>query len=212
MIVSDVVKRVQRQFGDEASVQIDENDIIRWINDCAKEIAVQNDLGAAVATQNSVIGQNLYTAPADMLAIRSIYYNSQKLDFYSRAEYDAYVNNNDPQELQSGDPVLYTRHVNDLLLYPKPSSVQAIKIWYFQRPTEVDDVADTLPFAAEYHIRMVEYCLQQAYQTDEDWDAAERMKGQFEDGMTRLKQLEDADDEEFYPMITVLPEDSGWPY
>lgn len=210
MIVSDVVTRVLRQFGDEASVQINEDDIIRWINDVAKEIAVQNDLGEAVATQNSVAGQSLYTTPADMLAIRSVYYNKLKLDFYERTEYDAYVNANDPQEILSGTPVLYSRYVNDLTFYPKPDSVQEIRIWYFQRPTEVTTTSDQLPFAEEYHNRIVEYCLQQAYQTDEDWDAAERMKGQFDDGMVRLKQLESSGEEEYYGVITVLPEDSGY--
>lgn len=210
MIVSDVVTRVQRQFGDEASVQIDSDDIIRWINDCAKDLAVQNDLGQTTATLNSVINQNVYTAPVDMLAIRSVYYNDLKLDFYTRAEYDAYVNNNDPHEDATGTPFFYTRFVNDLQLYPKPDQVQEIKIWYFQRPTEVTTTSDSLPFAVEYHNRIVEYCLQQAYQTDEDWDAAERMRGQFEDGMAKLKQLEEADEEEFYPTITVLPDDGGY--
>jgi hypothetical protein len=212
VIVQDVITRVLRQFGDEASVQIENADIIRWINDCAKEVAVQNDLGQTTAIQSSVIGQNLYTLQSDTLAIRSIYYDKKKLDFYARTEYDAYVNTVDPKEDQSGTPILYTRHVNDILLYPKPDAVKDIKVWYFQRPTQVVNTTDTLPFAEEYHLRIVEYCLQQAYQTDEDWDAAERMKGQFDDGMTRLKQLEDADDEEFYPTITVLPDDGGYYY
>lgn len=212
MIVSDVITRVLRQFGDEANVQIDQNDIMRWINDVAKEIAVQNDLGQVTATQSTVVGQNLYTAPADTLAIRSVYYDSVKLMFYPRTEYDAYINKVDPTELSSGVPALYTRHVNDLLLYPKPDSIKNLKIWYFQRPVEVVATTDQLPFPVEYHARMVEYCLQQAYQTDEDWDAAERMKGQYEDGLVKLARLENSSDEEFYATITVLPEDGGYCY
>jgi len=210
MIVSDVVTRVQRQFGDEASVQISSDDIIRWINDCAKDLAVNNDLGQASAIQASQIGIEIYTVPADSFAIRSVYYNQRKLDFYTRQEYDAYINANDPTESASGTPILYTRHVNDLLLYPVPNEVQNIKIWYFQRPTPVALTTDTLPFSEEYHNRIVEYCLMKAYQTDEDWDSASQMQNQFDDGVTRLKQLEDADDQEFYPSITVLPEDSGY--
>lgn len=209
MIVSEVVTRVLRQFGDEANVQIDQNDIMRWINDIAKEIAVQNDLGQITASQNSVVGLELYAAPADTLAIRSVYFDQRKLTFYPRTEYDAYVNAVDPKEDASGTPILYTRHVNDLILYPVPDVVKSIKIWYFQRPTEVTVTTDQLPFAVEYHTRIVEYCLQQAYQTDEDWDAAERMKGQFEDGMVKLARLENSSDEEFYPTITVLPDDGG---
>lgn len=209
MIVSDVITRVQRQFGDEASVQIDSSDIIRWINDCAKEIAVQNDLTQATGLQNSEKDLNVYAAPADTLAIRAVYYNQKKLDFYSRTEYDAYVNINDPTETASGTPFLYTRHVDDLILYPTPDSVGTIKIWYFQRPPEVTASTDNLPFPVEYHLRIVEYCLQQAYQTDEDWEAANQMSGQFTDGMAKLKQL-NSTDTEFYPTITVLPDDSGW--
>lgn len=210
MIVSDVVTRVQRQFGDEASVQIDSNDIIRWINDCAKEIALQNDLTQATANQNTVANQAIYTAPADMLAIRSVYYDNKKLDFLESTEYDAYINKMDPNQISSGTPVVYTRSVYDLLLYPTPDSVKVLKIWYFQRPAEVVATTDSLPFPVEYHLRIVEYCLQQAYQTDEDWDAAGQMAGQFNDGMTRLKQLTDNSGTEFYPTITVLPDDSGY--
>ncbi len=216
MIVSDVTTRVLRQFGDEASVQIDESDIMRWINDAAKDIAVQNDNNQATATQASVIGTNTYVLPADMLTIRSVYFDSQKLDFYTRAEYDAYINSVDPTELASGTPTIYTRNftgtVSNLLVYPTPSVVKNIKIWYYRRPFEVAVSTDPLPFSEEYHLRIVEYCLQQAYQTDEDWEAAERMKGQLDDGLTKLKQLESSDDSEFYGVITVLPEDGGYYY
>jgi hypothetical protein len=210
MIVSDVVTRVLRQFGDEASVQISEEDIIRWINDCARELAIENKLGETTALQSSVADQNLYTLPGNCLAVRSIYYDMRKLDFYTRAEYDAYVNNNDPKEEASGTPFMYTRFVDDILLYPKPDAVKDIKVWYFARPDEVTTTTDTLPFTVEYHNRIVEYCLQQAYQTDEDWDAAERMRGQLQDGMARLKRLQSADEEEFYPSITTLPDDGGY--
>jgi hypothetical protein len=210
VIVSDVITRVQRQFGDEASVQIEEADIIRWINDCAKEIAVQSELTQATANQNTVVNTNIYTAPADMLAVRSVYYDGKKLTFLERTEYDAYVNQQDPQEILTGTPYMYTRNVLDLLVYPRPDSVKVLKIWYFQRPTEVVNETDPLPFPVEYHLRIVEYCLQQAYQTDEDWDAAGQMKGQFDDGLVKLKQLENDVVVEFYQTITVLPEDSGF--
>lgn len=207
MIVSDVVKRVQRQFGDEASVQIEDADIIRFINDVVKEIAVQNDLMQATGTMNSVAGQNSYALPTDFLSLKSIYYNNMKVKPLKRTEYDEYIIESDPDETQQGTPFIYTRWGTNFILYPKPDSVKVIKLFYQQRPVDVASLTDVIPLPTEYHLRVVEYCLQQAYQTDEDWDAATQMSAQFSDGMTRLKEQETFSDKEFYPVISVLQDD-----
>ena len=210
MLVSDVVVRVQRQFGDEASVQINEEDIIRYINDACREIAVQNDLTPATGTMNSVVGTSIYAFPSDLISVRTIYYDNHKLRFFKRTEYDEYVNETDPDEDQSGTPFLFTRWGSNFQLYPKPDSVQEIKLQYLQRPTQVTAAVDLLPLPDEYFSRIVEYCLQQAYQTDEDWEAATQMSGQFEDGLMKLKEHETIATTEYYPSITVLPDDSGY--
>ena len=210
MIVSDVVKRVQRQFGDEASVQIDEADIIRYINDAAREITLQNDLTQATATMNTVIGTTIYAFPTDLISVRTLYFDNKRLTYYKRTEYDEYINSTDPDEVQTGDPWLFTRWGTNFQVYPKPDTVQQIKMLYLQRPAVVTVVGDTLPVPDEYFSRVVEYCLQQAYQTDEDWEAAQQMSGQFNDGLIRLKEQETEPVTEYYSAITVLPDDSGY--
>lgn len=210
MIVSDVVTRVQRQFGDEASVQLSEADIIRYINDACREISFQNDLTQATATMNSVIGTSSYNFPSDLMSIRTIYYDSLKLDAYAKTDYDNYVNEVDPLETVSGTPVLFTRWANTFILYPKPDSVKQLKLLYLQAPVAVDDTSDTIPLPDLYFSRVVEYCLQQAYQTDEDWEAAGQMSGQFADGLAKLKEHEQVATTEYYTAITVLPDDSGY--
>lgn len=210
MIVSDVVTRVQRQFGDEASVQIDSGDIIRYINDACREIAFQNDLTQATGTMNSVIGTTSYNFPSDLMVVRTIYFDNLRLDYYPKADYDNYINEVDPQETVAGTPTLFTRWANSFILYPKPDAVKVIKLLYLQVPTQVTVVGDTLPIADLYFSRIVEYCLQQAYQTDEDWEAATQMSGQFSDGLMRLKEHETVTSIEYFPSITVLPDDSGY--
>lgn len=210
MIVSDVITRVQRQFGDEASVQIDESDIIRYINDACREIVLQNDMLQATGTMDSVAGTNSYNFPSDMISVRSIYYDNKKLKAFKRTEYDEYINETDPDEDQTGIPWLFTRWGSQFLLYPRPDSVQQIKLLYQQRPATVTAEGDTVPVPDEYFSRVVEYCLQQAYQTDEDWEAANQMNSQFSDGLARLKEHETIATTEFYPSITVLADDSGY--
>lgn len=210
MKVSDVVIRVQHQFGDEASVQIGQADIIRYINDACREIVVQNDLTPATGTMNSIVGTTIYAFPFDMISIRTIYYDNKKLRAFKKTEYDEYINESDPDEDQSGTPWLFTRWGTNFQLYPKPDSIQAIKLLYLQRPVTVDDANDDIPLPDEYFSRVIEYCLKQAYQTDEDWEAAGQMDGQFQDGLMRLKEHETIATTEYYPSITTLPEDSGY--
>jgi len=207
---SDIITRVQRQFGDEASVQIEDADIIRWINDAVLEICTQNDLTQATGTMNSVIGTTSYAFPSDLLQVRTIYYDNSRLRFFKKTEFDEYINEQDPNEEQSGTPWLFTRWGTNFQIYPKPDAVKQIKLLYLQQPFEVVIETDDVPLPDMYLPRVAEYCLQQAYQTDEDWEAAGQMSGQFSDGLTRLKEHETSQTTEYYPSITVLPDDSGY--
>jgi hypothetical protein len=211
MLVSDVVTRVLRQFGDEASVQIEEADIIRYINDGIREIVTRNDIGQTTGTINSVVDEDEYNVPADLMSMRTLYYDNERLKFLSKAEFDEYIIAQDPNQIQRGTPFIWTKWASQFILYPKPDSIKVVKLQYLRKPTEVTASGDTLPVASEYYNRVIEYCLQQAYQTDEDWDAATQMNAQFSDGLTRLTQQETfADSNQYYPVVTVLPEDSGY--
>jgi len=209
MIVADVMNRVFREFGDEAKVQIDDTDIIRWINDGVKYITVSNNLLQATGTMNSVIDQSDYNFPTDMLSMEAMYYNNLKLKYMKHTEFNEYVNSSDPNQDQRGTPWMYTRWANQFTLYPKPNTsyTNGIKLLYLQRPADIASTSDTVPLSLEYHPEIVKYCLQRAYQTDEDWDAAGQMAGQFQDGVDRLKEQETNKDREYYDTITILQDD-----
>lgn len=50
MLVSEIATRVKRQFGDEAGAQIEDADILRWVNDAMIDIARTNNLLQISAT------------------------------------------------------------------------------------------------------------------------------------------------------------------
>jgi len=91
MIVSDVSIRVKRQFGDQSGVQVEDADIIRWINDAQRDIAYTQEILESIATQSSVANQEKYTLPTDMINLRSVYYAGAKLQVLSLQDYDNYV-------------------------------------------------------------------------------------------------------------------------
>lgn len=209
MNVTDVVNRVLRKFGDEASVQITQDDIIRFINDGQKEIAFKNEILQAVGTMSVVGGQADYSFPADLLTLNTMYYDNQIVKFMKGTDYDNFIRDTDPQTTNSGKPLVYTRWASSFTLYPKPSEdlADGLKIRYTRRPTDVTSLTDELSLPLEYHSVLVDYCLQQAYETDENVEMTAMKSQQVQTGIDELKELETFKDREMFPTVSVLPED-----
>src|SRR3546814_8754991 len=73
MKVSDVKTRVKRQFGDESAIQVTDSDILIWINDGQREVAMNNDGILQETISLDMVGnQDTYPLPTDLLVLRSI--------------------------------------------------------------------------------------------------------------------------------------------
>jgi hypothetical protein len=207
--VADIKMRAKRSFGDEASVQLFDADIIRWINDAMKEIAQQNDLLETLATTVLVVGTAEYTFPTDMLTLRAIRVGNKKLEFLTLQQADEFITNyENPTGYQTGQPTHFWVWANKFTLYPTPDSSSAtdIKTYYTRMPVDVANDVDIPELATIYHARIVEYVLQQAYEMDEDWQASSTKAAQFNNGLNNLKDS-DWNERNAYPTITVLEDD-----
>jgi chlorite dismutase len=127
VIVSDVVTRVRRTFGDEAAVQVQDADIIRWINDGQIEIVKNNDAALQkTAFINLVAGQASYTLPTDMLLLRSLRYKmTGMLSFLSiryknMQEFDDSMDGWDGSTYTNSSPVYFTMYEGKAILFPAP--------------------------------------------------------------------------------------------
>lgn len=209
MNVQDILTRVKRTFGDEAGVQITDSDIFRWINDAQREIAVQNDALQSKATSTSVVGQQAYTLPSDILTLQSVWYAGFLVDpkSWQQAEEDI-IALGTPNILQQGQPQFYWVWANQMNFYPVPAdSVSTITVFYNRTPTQVTDSLSTLDLGVTYHNAILQYVLQQAYELDEDWTASTAKASQFENSLKGLSENETWQGRRTYPVITVLPED-----
>lgn len=214
MIVSDIITRVQRTFGDDSGVQITPADIIRWINDGQEEIVINNEglleTNSAVA---SVAGQANYPLPTDCSVLRSIQYNGYALKAMSLNEFNLYLNGyNDPTQPYGKDiPIVYTIWNNTITLFPPPATsvAGAINYYYIQHPAQVVNTTDPLSVPVQYHKVLVDYCLSQAYELDEDTDKSTLKDQQFSKKMMQLNDRNKWLDQETYPRITILPQDAN---
>lgn len=205
MLASEISDRVKRQFGDTAGIQITDADVIRWINDAQREIAKSDGLLQTFATTDSVAGQQEYVRPPDILTLRSVHYDGRKLQALSPQEAEDFISSNDTS---TGVPDRFWIWATKIFLYPIPAAagIGSIRIFYTRQPRLIDDLTDTPEINLEHHGRIVEYCLQQAYEMDENWQAAQLKGKQFKDGL-ETKKVEDGPND-YYPIITIRPEDS----
>lgn len=217
MNVADVVLRVKRIFGDEAGVQITDQDIIRWINDGQEEVAVGNEgLLETTSQADIVLGQMDYDTPSDMSVLRGLKYKGYRLKYMSMAEFNEYIDGYRAESGVSpygpGIPEIFTVWDLKITVFPKPnqSVTNGLTIDYIKHPASVATLADALGLPVQYHKAIVDYCLQQAYELDEDIQKAQMKKSEFDEKMMKLNDRNKWISQEYYPRITTLPEDENY--
>ena len=214
MNVQDVASRVKRIFGDDAGVQVTDDDIFRWINDAQLQISVDNEeLLETVATSDIVAGQADYAQPTNCNVLRSLMYNNFRIRGLSFAEFNEYVDGFKATVQQggygNGKSEVFMVYGGIITLFPTPDQAIAngLRIYYSRHPASVGNLADALTVPDRYHNTVVEYCLKMAYEMDENPEMAVLKKGDFSEQIQKLKNQEKWTNTEFYPTITTKPED-----
>ncbi len=216
MIVSDVITRVRRVFGDEAAVQITDDDIKRWINDAQIEIVKKNQSALLnTTTVNLVANQATYSLASNILLVRAVRYkysdmqSYKTLDYKSMQQFDESINGWDGTGFPSGYPVLYTQYNNNIIVFPAPdrAATAGLKILYNEVPTDVVNNSDALSLPLIYHNTIQRYCLWQASLLDEDLEPAIMYQQSFDSDLAIVQGRETTEAVASYPVITVREED-----
>jgi hypothetical protein len=209
--VQDVYNYVTRLFGDEAGVQILMADIITWINMGQREIFIQNPVNKASATIALIADQQEYDPSSlNILQIQSIWINGAPIEHKSFQEAEEYIVSQDTQNVSRGTPVIWWDWAGNILLYPTPSGIASMKVFYLKAATTVSASTDGLSVPDQFFNRLCEYVMAQAYEQDEDSQNSQFKLGQFQQGLNFLAEKEDNVSEKFYPVITELYEDSDF--
>lgn len=216
LTVAQIKTRVKRKFGDEAGTQISDSDIVSWINDAQKTIVSQNDsLLEKSATTDQLDGVQGYTLPIDLLKFRGMSYKGTADIAYNIMkgmtvnEFNMHIDSWDQNTSQKGVPAVYCITEGKFLVFPIPQGnvTAAFKLYYCRRPTDVAIDTDVPDLPELYHIVIVDLVLRDAYELDENWNAAEAKSKQSNMEIGRLKGSEEWTIRETYPVISIRPED-----
>lgn len=216
MLVSDITTRVQRIFGDEAGVQLTTDDILRFINDGVREILYKNEsLLQKTVTANSVASTNVYIIPSDVLILRGVTWKDtgetsyHKLKGLTLNDFNEYIDGWDGNDYGTGIPSVYMIFANQVTVFPTPaaSTAAALKLYYQRTPVDVALTTDIPDIPTIYHELIVKYCLQQAYEMDEDTEAVALKSKELTEGINFLRGRSEWSPEETYPVISIRAED-----
>lgn len=198
---ADVIRRAQRQFGDESEMQLETVDVIGWVNDGQRDIAERERILKGKATQPTVPGQRDYRWPSvGILSVDSLHVNGVPLNNvpFAQVEQD-YLNTSADS---SGQPTIWYEWAGQFSFFPVPDSSYTIEIYFSQVPAQVSAGTDVLGIPDKYFNSLVHYVLMQAYEMDEDWQAAQAKQQAYQDSLTSIGDDERDAANMTYPTIT----------
>jgi hypothetical protein len=204
MNLSDVFKRVQRTFGDEAAIQVTKDDVGRWCTDAQREIAIAAGLLETTAVSTLTAGTENVVMPADLLALTSVAVNGTSYSMIPQIKFeDAQARLGETADNAS----YYWVYARTIHFIPTPQVDFELTLFYTRDPAEVGSLNETFDLPVAYHSRILEYCLKQAYEMDENYQASSLKGQEFITNLQTQMNQESWAQQSSYPTIRVLPED-----
>lgn len=201
----DVVERVKTQFGDNSGAQLTDDVIYRWINDGQQEIVNNNPILKATTTTNIIAGQAEYTFPSNRVQlIEALFVEGRPIKNLSPQVYREFILSEDPQgKATQKYPLRWYERAGVITFYPMPDTdiADGLKIEYVKMPTAVTSSGSALGVPDRYLTNLVNYCLMQALEYDENYAAAQVKMAQFRDGLDRLSYSENVSQNDMYSSV-----------
>lgn len=170
--VGDVYAYVKRVFGDEAGVQLSNDDITRWINEAQRDLAIENAAIQSVATTPLIVNQATYSVSGitpRINDISSLLIDGRRIGNIPVSQAEESISLADPEGEEVGAPQFWYEWADQIIFWPKPSQGGTITIRYTAEPTDVTtNTSDVLSLDDEYFPDIINYVLKQAYEMDEN--------------------------------------------
>lgn len=215
MDANDLELRLKRVFGDQAHIQLAENDLNSWMTAAQIEIASAASLLQVKAAASGTMPNMIL--PADMLDLHAVWWldttisppQYKSLEFMSFQ--DAQMTANDVGQTGALVPYAYWIFGQTLTFVPYiPGATGTVQLFYTKKPTDITGSQRVFDIPIQYHERILEFCLKQAYEMDENYEASAFKTTEFKENLSDLVDQDAWAKHSTYPTISVRPEDEDW--
>lgn len=202
---------VKNKFGDTGAVQITNDMILSWINNGVRAIVAQAPYLRSTAVSSLIAGQSVYALGTAFPAARIMQYdavvaNGRKLKFMPFAEYQTLM---DERLDTPGQPTIATEYGGTLTLWPTPeATVSGGLVLYFSAyPEEMTELEALLPVPDRFYNALLDFVHAQALELDDEFEAAQSKLSQHEVHLQRQFERENRSPTDWYPAISMDPDD-----
>lgn len=206
MIVSDVIRKAGRRFGDSSNVMISNQDWYDFINDAVFRIV--REVGALEATSTAAANTFPLNFPADFVRVIDVKYGTDPLAMIQAEDLEAkQVDISDNPDA----PYFYYLENFKIKLYPVPpvGDTTTVTTNYVKMPTNVVSTGDSIGIPTMYHEDIVTWCVARCHERNENWSAMDRFEKEFFDSTgARMEDAKVGDDS--YQIIRDDYFDSGY--
>lgn len=203
--VGDVLRSVKRTFGDESAVQLEDADIVGWINDAQLDIVSKNGVLKAKSTLVATPGQSEYSMPdLNIHKVDAIHFQGARIPNISIAQAQEFQIMGDSSKI-GGSPQGWYEWAGKITFYPATDVAANIEVFFTARPALVDSTKTTkLGLPDKYFTSIVDYVLARAYEMDEDWTASQAKNTQFDTKVNLMGEEERTAQNMTYSVITLI--------
>jgi len=200
-----VMRAVKRTFGDESGTQLEDADLIAWINDAQDAIVTKNKILKAKSILPLTAGARTYTFPSENIQqIESLLIDGRRILNMSVSQAEETLSDTDPDGEIEGFPQFWYEWAGEITFWPTPIEDGHITLRYTSKPTPVVLSSDRLSLPDTYYQDVVNYVLKQAYEMDEN-EPMMQVKGQeFEASLAARSEEERTAQTMTYGVITVI--------
>jgi hypothetical protein len=158
-----------------------------WLNEGNLDLAARLEDLEASDTQSTAASDYQYDLPTDCIKVKRVQYDSFPLAFIGYNDLNKYEAVGDPSTSETGTPQYFYLWNNDIFLYPTPTAIKNLTIQYYKRPATMDEDTDTPEHASQFHNLIVYYAVYKALVKDTLFTDADRMMGQYLNGVAEAK-------------------------
>lgn len=210
MLVSDILRRVQKSVGDSSGAIVDSATIYDLINDAQLAINAEAEILRAIVGINTVAGTRSYAVPVDFISCYSMELNPSTttavmLPYVSRGD----IYSKFPEFKRTADrgtPVGYFFDGGLINFFPVPDVAGTAQLDYVRIPTAVNAVGQTPELPAYIHPLIVRMCVALIKETDEDYEASQLIKNEVFTELGLLKSRTQQTDNAY----AVIRDDDPW--
>jgi hypothetical protein len=127
-------------------------EIGRMANDAAREFCRRTRMLEEIYTATTAVGTTEYPLPATMMKPHRVFLDGATLPAVTALELDLYRDN---WQGQSGEVHAYVQNHQAIILDQSPTEAEALQVWGYSRPTDMEDACDDAGTPAWTHQALV---------------------------------------------------------